>query len=177
MAVASTFRNVNILAEINADNTTEAIDIYTPGILNPYDLVAGVKYSGFITSLRLIIDIKSVTEFILPEADPLDSDEKQRIEIQEALLDTPRKCICLYMRNASTKPILLAEIWLVNRNPYYFIKLMKYLTDANTADIAPDTVITVQMKNIGYGLLQDTDRVSIIGTAVEEASLLSAQSS
>lgn len=177
MATASTFRNVNILVEINAENTTEASDIYTPGILNPYDLVAGIKYFAFITSLRMIIDIKSISEFILPEVDTLDSDEKQRLKIQSELLVTPRKCLCLYMRTSSNKPVMLAEIWLTNRSPYYFTNLLNYLSNASTADIAPDTVITIQMKDIGYGLLQDKDRVGIIGSAVEEASLLSTQSS
>lgn len=172
MASEGVFRNVNIVTELNADNTTQALDIYTPGSINPYDIVSGVKYSGFITSLRLTVDISSVPELELPLDDPLDIEVDREAKEKEVIYNTPRKCISLYLRNSSSKSVLVGEILLFNRRPHYFVNLLKYFSDARTFDIASDTVITVQMKEIGYGLLQGNDRIAIIGSSVEEAPYL-----
>lgn len=169
MATQGVFRNVNIITELNADNTTEAIDIYTPGIINPYDVVSGAKYSGFITSLRLTVDITSTPELILPSRDPLDSDDDDDAKTRELIYNTPRKSIALYLRNSVSKSVLVGEIVLFNRRPHYFVELLKYFSNATTFDVAPDTVVTVQMKNIGHGLLQGNDRIAILGSSVEEA--------
>jgi hypothetical protein len=170
------FRNVNILVEFNESNTSEAIDIYTPGYINPYDIVLGVKYSGFITSLRATIDIDSVIELIPPKISSLDTDADIEAKRNETIEATPRKCIQFYLSNSNTKPTLVAEVLLFNRVPYYFIGLIKYFTDNVTFDVAPDTIITAQLKDVGYGLLEGTDRVVIVGTAIEEASYIESAS-
>lgn len=72
----SVSRNVNILYELNASNAlssiNDAISIYQPGTINPENLISGANYSGFITGLRVIVNIKSIGEFILPTANPLE---------------------------------------------------------------------------------------------------------
>lgn len=166
------FRNVNILVEFNAANTTEAIDIYTPGFINSFDIVSGVKYSGFITSLRATIDINSLPELIPPDINVLDTEADKESKRNEAVTNTPRKCMQLYLRNSNSKSLLIGEVLLFNRLPYYYVSLIKYFTDTITFDVAPDTVITAQMKDIGYGILTGSDKVAIVGSVVEEASYI-----
>ena len=42
------FRNINIIKEFNEGSTNQVVDIYQPGMLTPYDVVAGLKYSAFL---------------------------------------------------------------------------------------------------------------------------------
>lgn len=171
MADTGTFRNVNIICELTASSGSQLIDIYRPATINPNTVVAGAKYSGFITSLRMSVNIKSVSELILPDPDLLASDEAQQLKEKEVVLNTSRKSICLYVKNSLSPPVLAGEILLFNRYPYYFIDLLKYLTSSSTFDAASDTTISVQIKEVGHGLLQGDDKITIIGSAVEEAPL------
>jgi hypothetical protein len=69
------FRNVNILHEFNACTGTSIVEVYQPGWLNAEDVVSNAKYSGFITSLRLTIDISSINPMSIVESDVLDSND------------------------------------------------------------------------------------------------------
>ncbi|MCL6755400.1 hypothetical protein KBT16_32235, partial [Nostoc sp. CCCryo 231-06] len=75
MANPGIFRNVNILHELNAGSGTEIIELYQPGWLNSLDVVSNAKYSGFMTSLRLTVDISSINELEAISSDILASDE------------------------------------------------------------------------------------------------------
>lgn len=161
------FRNVNILTELTAASGNQLIQIYTPGIAEVEGQAIG--YSGFITSLRATVNIKSVAALVLPDTNPLDSQEKQRATQETAILASPKKCFSLYLQKGNENPILIGEILLFNRNPYYFVPLIRYLSDSTTFDCAFGTTISVQMKGIGYGLLEGNDRISIVGSSVEEA--------
>lgn len=116
------------------------------------------------------VNIKSIPELVLPANNPLDSDEINQLKTKEAILKTPRKSVLLYLRNSSNS-ILVGRVLLFNRYPYYFVPLIKYFSDAATFDVAPDTVISIQVRNAGFGLLQADDRISIIGSAVEEVAI------
>jgi hypothetical protein len=153
----SVFRNVNILREINAGNTTEIVDFYQPGWLSPYDIQNGFKYSGFITSLRLTIDITSISPLIVIPVDSLASDSEISSATEETFTGNPKKCLTLYMRTNDTPLIKITEIFLFNQRPYYYVDLLPYLTSNGTFDIAPDAVLSYQMKDVGYGLLSSEE--------------------
>ncbi len=164
-----TFRNTNILAEINSSNTGQLIDIYRPGTINPSSAIPDVSYSGFITSLRVAINIKSIGELQLPQTSPLDTAEDKARKQRESVLASPRILLNLYLRNSQlSTPSLVGSILIFNRFPYYYIPLIPYFSDNNTFDIAPDTTIAVQLQDVDYGLLKDDDKVTFIGSAIEE---------
>jgi hypothetical protein len=163
------FRNVNILKEFNAGIGTEMIEIYQPGWLNPEDIVNNAKYSGFITSLRLTIDITSIEPINIVESDILDSNETVANNTKETFNFNPKKCLSFYMKTANTPLIKIADAYLFNQRPYYYLDLINYFTSAGTFDVAPDALIACQVSDVGFGLLQNEDRVMLLGCVVEES--------
>jgi hypothetical protein len=163
------FRNVNILHEFNASTQTQIVEVYQPGWLNALDIVSNAKYSGFITSLRLTIDITSINPMSIVESDVLDSNETVSRNNKETFNYNAKKCLSFYMRTANTPLIKIADAYLFNQRPYYYLDLINYFTSAGTFDVAPDATIACQMTDIGYGLLEGNDRVLLLGCAVEES--------
>lgn len=163
------FRNVNILREFNASSTTEIIDIYQPGWLNPYDIISTAKYSGFITSLRLTIDISSIPILTTVQTDVLADDTTINDAATETFNGNSKKCLTFYIRTNDTPNIKVADIYLFNQRPYYYLDLINYFTSAGTFDVAPDTIISCGMTDVGHGLLTGIDRILLLGTVVEEA--------
>lgn len=163
------FRNINILREFNAGSTTEIIDIYQPGWLNPYDIITGAKYSGFITSLRLTIDLTSIPELTTVQTDVLADDATITDAATETFNGNSKKCLTFYLRTNDTPIIKVADIYLFNQRPYYYLDLINYFTSAGTFDVAPDTVISCGLSDVGSGLLADNDRILLLGSVIEEA--------
>ncbi len=168
MTAKGAFRNVNILHEFNSSNPGMT-ELYTPGFLAPYDIESGLKYSAFITSLRLTIDITSIPELAVVTSDLLASDDTIIDNTKETFKGNAKKAITFYLKTSITPLIKIADIFLFNQRPYYYIDLIDYFTSAATFDMAPDAVIAAQQTDVGYGFLQATDRVLLIGSAVEEA--------
>ncbi|NEU77397.1 hypothetical protein PI95_034240 [Hassallia byssoidea VB512170] len=163
------FRNVNILHEFNASTGTSIIDVYQPGWLNSLDVVNNAKYSGFVTSLRLTIDISSIKQMSVVESDILASSETVVSNNKETFNYNAKKCLSFYMKTANTPLIKIADAYLFNQRPYYYLDLINYFTSAGTFDVAPDAIIACQVVDVGYGLLQGNDRVMLLGCAVEES--------
>lgn len=163
------FRNVNILHELNASTGTEIIELYQPGFLNSLDVVNNAKYSGFITSLRLTIDITSIDELEVVENDTLASDYTIADNAKITFNNNAKKCISFFMKTSATPLIKIADIYLFNQRPFYYLSLLPYFTNSNTFDVAPDAVIAAQMRDVNYGILADDDRILVLGTVIEES--------
>jgi hypothetical protein len=169
MATPGIFRNINIIKELNNTSGTEIIELYQPGRLNTLDIVNNARYSGFITSLRLTIDITSINELEVISSDILASDETIAANNKDTFNGNQKKCLSFYMRNSDTPLIKIVDVYLFNQRPYYYVDLLKYFTSSATLDIAPDTQLCVQVKDANNGLLQNNDRILILGTVIEES--------
>jgi hypothetical protein len=163
------FRNVNILRELNSASGTEIIEIYQPGFLNSSDVYANLRYSGFITSLRLIVDISSINPLEAISSDILASDEIIAANNKDTFDGNHKKKITFYMRNSNTPLLKIVDIYLFNQRPYYFIDALSYFTPSATLDLSPDTLIAVQITEAGSGLLLNDDRIVILGSVIEES--------
>lgn len=163
------FRNVNILKELNASTGTEIIELYQPGRLNSLDVVANAKYSGFITSLRLTVDITSIDELEIVENDTLADDATIAANAKTTFNNNPKKCLSFFLTNSDTPPVKVVDVFIFNQRPFYYISLLPYFTSASTFDVAPDSIIAIQQRDVGYGLLQYDDRILILGTVIEES--------
>lgn len=163
------YRNVNIINEFNASSNTAIIDIYQPGLLTPVDTINSLRYSGFVTSLRLTIDISSVSELQAVEVDIMAGSEEQQSATKETFNGNPKKCLSLYIRNSNSPMIKVADIFLFNQRPYYYLDLLSYFTSATTFDVGNDTVISAGFTDDGYGLLMNNDRVLLLGTVIEKS--------
>lgn len=163
------FRNVNIIKELNAATGTQMIELYQPGTLNALDVVNNARYSGFITSLRLTVDITSIDELEIVENDIMADDATIAENAKSTFNNNPKKCLSFFIGNSDTPPIKVVDVFIFNQRPFYYIDLLNYFTSASTFDIAPDSTIAVQQRDVGYGLLQDDDRILILGTVIEES--------
>lgn len=163
------FRNTNILSRLTAATGTNPIEIYKPGTLSPLSIASGVRYSGFITSLRLNIDIRSIAEFKYPVPGAEQSEEQVAAAVRDAQSTSAKKQINLLMRRDGADAVRIASVWIYNRRPYYSIDILLYFTDAAAFDVASDTALLVQMESIGFGVLEAQDSIVIHGSAVEEA--------
>lgn len=163
------FRNVNVLAEITPENQESPIDLYQPGTLNTGSLREGARYSGFITSLRLRIDIKSLPEIDLPVREIGATNQEYSERLRGVDLVSPKKRLHFFVRSSDRPAMKIASLSLFNRRPYYPLDVLTFLTDASTFDMASDAVLSAQTEDIGWGLLEDFDSLIFLGSAVEEA--------
>jgi hypothetical protein len=152
MAVAQ-----SILSQINSIN-------YSAPITTIYKPQPG--YSGFITTLRLTINLNSIdiAEFpYIPDDTP--ADVLQRI-LDEVALNTEFKEVILYLRKGDGSWIERAPIRIFNKDPYYDVNLMRFFSDANTIDVSEDLSLGIQLK---FGnVLTAVDNILLWGTVVEE---------
>lgn len=168
MQIQRISRVVNIITNFNADTDTDTLLIYQPALQGD-DILPGVNYYGFISDLKLVVDIDSVPEIQLPVSSLIETESEKSAKEKEAIINSQHKCISLYLKQGTLSPALIGEILLFNRYPYYYVNLRRYFTDTESFDVAPTTAILMQMKNVGYGLLQGTDKVTVVGNAIEEA--------
>lgn len=150
--------NIFILKEITATDANNIISYYKPQ--------AG--FSGYITTLKLKIDINSITEAnfpYIPDDTPPDVLEKI---LEQVALETPSKEIKLFFRKGSGTWVERAPIKIFNKHPYYDISLIRFFSDANTIDAAEDYELGLQITPGAANALAATDKITIWGTSVEE---------
>lgn len=169
MANSGIFRNVNIIRELNAATGTQMIELYQPGTLNALDVVNNARYSGFITSLRLTVDITSIDELEVVRNDIMADDETIAENAKSTFNNNAKKCLSFFIGNSDTPPIKVVDVYIFNQRPFYYVSLLPYFTGASTFDVAPDSIMAVQQRDVGYGLLQDDDRILVLGTVIEES--------
>lgn len=169
MANNGIFRNANIIKELNSGSSNEIIELYQPGTLNALDVVNNARYSGFVTSLRLTVDITSINELETISSDILANDETIAANTKATFNGNQKKCLSFYMRTSDTPLIKIVDVYLFNQRPYYYVDLLRFFTSSSTLDIAPDTQLCVQVSPLGNGLLENDDRVLILGTCIEES--------
>lgn len=164
------FKNLNILKQITPQTQDEDIIIYKPS--SGRDSGNNViEYSGFITSFRLMVDIKSVPELIIPNRLASDTDEQRQAKERQAVLECPKKGMELLLKSGDNSPVLAAELLLFNKYPYYWVELIKYLSGNDTFECSFDTTVIFRMFNAGNGVLEGSDRISVIGSVIEDSGI------
>ncbi|MEG5159583.1 hypothetical protein QUB37_03920 [Microcoleus sp. AT3-A2] len=147
----------SILFQINSSN-------YTAPIATIYKPATG--FSGFITTLRLTVNIKSIdaAEFpYIPDDTP--PDVLQQI-LDDVATNTQFREIILYQKKGTGDWIERAPIRLFNKEPYYDVNLMRFFSDSNTIDVAEDLSLGIQVK-LGNALTS-VDTILVWGSVVAE---------
>ncbi len=164
-------RTQQILTAFSSSDSGMRI-IYQPSAISPYDRVQTLRFYGFITSLRMKVDIQSLSEADIPNL----SEEASRLERLTAMRDmewkAPRKQITFFLKTATCPWQPIFDVSLQNRLPYYAVNLLPYLTDNISFDTSNDCLIAAQITNAGYGLLEGEDRVTLYGSVREEITTL-----
>jgi len=163
------FRNVNVLKLLNAASGTNPVQFYKPGVANRASLSPNHRYSGFLTSLRLVVDISSFAEVARPIPSPSADEGEIQAQIAEIEAAAPKVQLNLLMQIDDEDRQVIGSLNLFNQRPYYTAEMLVYFGDAASFDIASDCSLHLQIVSVGYGVLQGSDRVLIFGSATEEA--------
>lgn len=160
--------NSQILTRFGAgDNQIKVL--WEPKIISHNVFSLATKYSGFLQSLRMKVQIASLDEIPLPSLPP----EMGRVEKATSLRDmewkNPRKQISFLMSHDGSDYYNLFSISLQKRIPYFTVNLLPYLTDNADFLLSSDTKIAAQIINAGWGGLVGEDEVVIYGAVAEEA--------
>ncbi len=160
-------RTTNILEKFQEGEDGLKI-LYQPGLISPLDMVGSLRFYGFLTSLRMRVDINSLSEQEVPNIAFEDTEAERLIKIRDMEWKSPRKQINFYMKQNSKPWYPIFEVSLLNRLPYYTVNLLQYLTDNLSFDFANDTILGAQIVEVGWGTLIGTDSVTIYGCVKEE---------
>jgi len=164
-------RTQQILAAF-AEGNTSMQTIYQPSAISPYDRVQTLRFYGFITSLRMKVDINSLNEADLPNLDADTTRTERLTALRDMEWKAPRKQIAFFMKTSRLDWQPIFDVSLTNRLPYYQVNLLPYLTDNISFDTSNDFILGAQIVNVGYGRLQGTDRVILFGSVREEITTL-----
>ena len=148
--------NVAILDEINSTNYSSVRLLYKPT----------VGYSGFVTTLKLKINLKSIfrADFpYIPDDTPADVVNQIFQDLEETLVF---KEVRILSRKDPGPWFEIATIRIYNKEPFYNVNLMPYYADSNTIDVAEDLSLGVQLA-IG-NTLATNDKILAFGTVIEE---------
>lgn len=165
---AGSFRNVNPLVQLSVNTNGQNITLYQPGTLNPNTIKRDITYSGLITNLRVKVQLLSLgMDYILPPQQNL-TPEEYAIVLNDFDANAPKKGLNFYLETSLQPPLLLVQLYLFQRRPFYVIDALSYFTNSISLDVASDAKITVRTQDLGYGDLLYSDFVTIWGTAIEE---------
>lgn len=165
-------RSAQILQRFSAASDSNMQLLYEPALVSPWDRVSTLRYYGFITDLRMKIQIRSITESVIPNLGVESNRTDRLIAVRDMEWNSPRKELHLFMETSRHPLTHITSISLLNRQPYYVVNLMPYFTDNGIVNIANDTRLSARIQNAGYGLLTGQDEVVVYGSCKEEVTTL-----
>ncbi len=165
-------RSVSILKSLGSQHGNQLIEVYKPGLLTPWDRSTTKRYYGFLTDLRAKIDINSLSEMPLPDLDVTTSRIERMTSIRDSEWKSPRMELEILFKTSTAPLTEIASLSLLNRQPYYQVNLMGYLTDNGIFAMGNDAVLFVRVKNVGWGTLYQNDAVVLFGAVKEEATVI-----
>ncbi|MEM6836892.1 MAG: hypothetical protein AAF609_08545 [Cyanobacteria bacterium P01_C01_bin.120] len=172
MTTATFNRSRQILQPITALNATDMTVIYDSSYVNPNEITNTLKYYGFITDLRATVRVNSFAP-VQPPVLRIGSSASEKAEaIREAEFNSERCHLAVYLRNSRTGWTEIYREPIVNRQPFYTIDLTTYLTNQPAFAVSSDSQLAVRLLDIGFGLIDGDDSISIYGSAREEVTAL-----
>lgn len=165
-------RNVSIVKSFTSATGTSMVSLYAPGSVSKWDRTATIRFYGFITSLRMKVDINSLPESTIPQLNLTDDQTARITAVRDMEWKSPRKQIDFFIKTSQIGWTQIASLSLLNRLPYYHVNLLQYLTDGTAFEVGNDARLAARIVDVGYGLLNTTDNLTIFGSAQEEATAL-----
>ena len=133
-----------------------------------------VSFNTFIKNLKVFASINSLDNAILPDFKIEDSDTDRLHKVLDIEWKSPRKQIDLFLQSNSKNWLPIGSTSLLNPAGYPFriYNLMDLFTDNLALELGDNIRIGIKVKDVGYGLLANTDLVTIHGSYVEEIYLV-----
>ncbi|CAN1211905.1 hypothetical protein TUMEXPCC7403_16995 [Tumidithrix helvetica PCC 7403] len=160
-------RSRNIL-EPFAVNDSGIRTIYQPSLTTGLDRIASLRFYGFITSLRVRVDVNSIPESPIPDLEATATRAERLTAVRDMEWLAARKELEILFKVSGAGWLPIASVSLLNRVPYYTLNLLPYLTDNPSFDLADNALLGARIINAGYGLLESNDHVTLFGSVREE---------
>lgn len=176
MPISSVNRVRSIVIPLTANSGSSIIPVYRGnGLTVGSELIPEhtiVNYNCFFKNLKAFAEISSLPQASLPNFKLEDSDTDKLYKVLDIEWNSPRKQITLYI---ATDAINLnwakvGSISMLNPSgyPYRIYNLMDLFTDNLALELGENSAIGIGIDDVGYGLLETLDKVTIHGSYVEE---------
>ena len=169
MAIDMPDRTRQIAARITASTPNQEAILYSPSTSNV--LGTPINYQGDAVVIRCCCFISSIAETFPPNILPTDT-EAQKEQKNQFFRSTPKKGLMIYLRSPSNQDFEVAVIDLYNVKPVFLAGVNEYFSGLDSYGIQFGWRIVARMIDRGFGLLQQTDWVSITGFVGENSSFL-----
>ena len=179
MPISIINRVKTITVPLNKSNSNDIVTIY-----QNTDLVVGsdllpnhkiIGFNSFIKNLKAYASIKSLAEANLPDFQLTDSATQKIQKVLDIEWRSARKQLNLYIATTVSDWQQVGSISLLNPSVYAFriYNLMDLFTDNLALELGENSKIGIQVQNVGYGLLDASDKVTVHGSYIEEIILQS----
>lgn len=162
--------SANIVKTINqritASNTNGIIQLFDNS-LNAFSNV--IAKSAFVKNLKAFSKITSLPAVLLPNFKLEDSESEKLYKALDIEFKSPRKQLDIFIGSTGNWS-QIGSVSLLNPSgyPYRMYNLLDFATDGLAAELEDGKSIAVQIVNVGHGVLQGADEVTIHGSVTQE---------
>lgn len=176
----NTINRIKTIAHKLSASDNSIVTIYqNTGLTINNELIPNYKiisFNCFIKNLRAFSLIRSLAEISLPSFNLEDSETDKLYKTLDVEWKSARKQITLYISNQLNTNssgegwFKVGSLSLLNPSgyPYRIYNLMDLFTDSIALELGDNGKIGIQIEDVGYGLLEPTDEITIHGSYIEE---------
>lgn len=178
MPISSVNRVKTITVDLSFVTGDDIVTIYqNSGATIGNELIPGYKivsFNCFLKNLKAFSKIQSLEEALLPNFLVEDSATDKLYKTLDIEWKSPRKQLSLYIASGNAPWSQVGSISLLNPAGYPFriYNLMDLFTDNLALELGENSRIGIGVDEVGHGLLEATDTVTIHGSYVEEIFVL-----
>lgn len=166
--------SINLVKSINLKLDASSGNNIIPFMLSDFEVNINPRHkilsrNKYLKNLKAYSAIKSIDEADLPNFNFDDSESEKLNKVLDIEWKSPRKQLNLLI-GSSSDWMPIGEISLLNPMgyPYRINNLLDLLTDNLAFELGEETQLAVKIEDVGYGLLTNTDLITIYGNYVEE---------
>lgn len=175
MVNISTFNKTGTIAKKLTPSSSDIIPVFEN--VSPTSLTDIVSYNFFVKNFKAYAKIRSVQIAPMPILFDEDNETTRIQKILDIEWRTPRKQLDLFISdgeiNSSWEPVGSVSLLNPSGYPYRSYNLMDIFTTNLAIELGAKGKIGVKVTDVGYGLLQSEDEVTIHGSYVQEISVAS----
>lgn len=179
MPISTINRVKSITVDLNAAIGSSILPIYqNSNVTVGSELLPGytvVSFNCFLKNLKAFSKIQSLEEAPLPNFALEDSATDKLYKTLDVEWKSPRKQLSLYIASGNQGWSQVGSVSLLNPAGYPFrvYNLMDLYTDNLALELGDNSRIGIGVDEVGYGLLEVNDNVTIHGSYVEEIFVVS----
>lgn len=161
-------KSINLKLDVNSGNNI------IPFMSSDFEVNTNPRHkilsrNKYLKNLKCYSVINSIDEAELPNFNFDDSESEKLNKVLDIEWKSPRKQLNLLIGN-NNNWLPIGEISLLNPMgyPYRINNLLDLLTDNLAFELGEETQLAVKIEDVGYGLLANTDLITIYGNYIEE---------